>query len=257
MRTLASTLAPSFAVQRWIVFYALIAAAWVLLFASHLEFTRARLAVDAPFAPEFWRAMCATQPSFPAIVAMWSLMAVGMMAPAAVPMLRTYDDLVHAGAGTQTGFWSLLAGYLAVWLGFSLLAAGAQFGLQHAGLLAPDGSSTSRVFSAALLALAGLYQFSALKHACLRACRAPLTSFMGDWRPGWRYAFRKGVTEGAYCLGCCWALMALAFAAGVMNLMFMGLAMALMIAEKTALLGPRGSRALGAALCLASVFVLA
>jgi predicted metal-binding membrane protein len=239
------------------VFYTLIAAAWVLLFAAHLEFTRARLAFDAPFAPEFWRAMCAKQPSFPAIAAMWSLMTIGMMAPAAAPMLRTYDDLLHAGAGTRTGFWFLLAGYLAVWLGFSLLGASAQLGLQHAGLLAPDGSSTSHVLSAALLAFAGLYQFSALKHACLRACRAPLTSFLGDWRAGWGYAFRKGVTEGVFCLGCCWALMALAFAAGVMNLLFMGLAMALMIAEKTALLGPRGSRALGAALCLASAFVLA
>ena len=253
MSALAGTPAP---LQRWFLFYALIAAMWLLLFTAHLDYTRARMAFDAPFAPEFWRAMCATQPGFPAIVAMWSLMAVGMMAPAAVPMLRTYDDLVHARAGSHLGFWSLLAGYLAVWLGFSLLGAGAQLGLQHAALLAPDGSSSSRELSAGLLAFAGLYQFSALKNACLRACRSPLTSFMGDWRPGAAYAFRKGVTEGVFCLGCCWALMLLAFAAGVMNLLFMGLAMLLMIAEKTPLVGRRGSRMLGAALCLAAVFVL-
>lgn len=239
---------------RWALFYAGIAGAWLALAALHLDFTRLRigssLAGDA-----FWRALCASAPSFPAMLAMWSLMSVGMMAPAAVPLLRTYDDLVHARAANARGFWALLAGFLAVWLAFSLAAAGAQLALQRAGLVAPDGSSSSRALTSALLALAGAYQFTPLKHACLRACRAPITRFLGDWRGTLAYAFRKGAVEGALCLGCCWALMALGFALGVMNLAFMGLAMLVMIAEKTGALGARGTRVLGAALCAASLAV--
>lgn len=237
---------------RWLAFYAAIAGAWALLAALHLDFTRARLGAGG----EFWRAMCASAPSFGAMAAMWSLMAVGMMAPAAVPMLRAYDDLVGAGAARARGFWALASGFLAVWLAFSLAGAAAQLGLGRAGLLAPDGSSTSPALTSALLLVAGLYQFTPLKHACLRACRAPILRFLGDFERGAGYAFRKGVAEGALCLGCCWALMSLAFALGVMNLAFMGLATALMIAEKTDLLGRRGSHALGAALCAAALFPL-
>ena len=89
-----------------------------------------------------------------------------------------------------------------------------------------------------------------------RACRAPLARFLGDWDARALYAFRKGFREGAWCLGCCWALMLLAFAAGVMNLAFMGFATLVMIAEKTALLGRRGSLALGLALCAAGALTL-
>jgi predicted metal-binding membrane protein len=249
--------APALGAQRalrWTLFYAGIAGAWFALAALHLDFTRLRLggglAGDA-----FWRALCASAPAFPAMLAMWALMSLGMMAPAAVPMLRTYDDLVHARAANARGFWALLAGFLAVWLAFSLLAAGAQFALQRAGLLAPDGSSTSRAFTSALLALAGAYQFTPLKHACLRACRAPIARFLGDWHATLAYAFRKGLAEGVLCLGCCWALMTLGFALGVMNLAFMGVAMLVMIAEKTGALGARGTRALGAALCAASLTI--
>jgi predicted metal-binding membrane protein len=239
---------------RWALFYAGVAAAWLALAALHLDFTRARLAggvLDAAF----WRAMCASAPGFPAMLSMWALMALAMMAPAAVPMLRTYDDLVHARAARARGFFALLAGFLAVWLAFALVASGVQLALQREGLVAPDGSSTSRTLTSALLALAGAYQFSPLKHACLRACRAPIARFLGDWRGTLAYAFRKGVAEGALCLGCCWALMTLGFALGVMNLAFMAVAMAVMIAEKTGALGARGARALGAALCAASVIV--
>jgi predicted metal-binding membrane protein len=239
---------------RWAAFYAGIAAAWFALAALHLDFTRLRLTANLP-GDAFWRALCASAPAFPAMLAMWALMALGMMAPAAAPMLRSYDDLVRARAASARGFWALLAGFLAVWLAFALCAAGAQLGLQRAALVAPDGSSTSRALSAALLALAGLYQFTPLKHACLRACRSPLARFLGDWRDSVAYALRKGAAEGALCLGCCWALMALGLALGVMNLAFMGVAMLVMIAEKTGALGARGSHALGAALCAASLML--
>lgn len=241
---------------RWLFFYAAIVVAWAALVASHLDFTRFRLVEGPGLGAEFWRAMCASQPTFPVALGLWSLMAVGMMAPAAVPLLRTYDELIEAGAARASGFWLLLAGFLAVWLAFSLLAASAQLALQRVGLLAPDGSSTSRWLSAGLLGLAGLYQFTPLKHACLRACRSPLARFAGDFRASGGYALRKGIAEGALCLGCCWALMSLALALGVMNLAFMGAATALMIAEKTGLLGRSGSHALGAALCAASLITL-
>jgi predicted metal-binding membrane protein len=237
---------------RWSAFYAGIALVWAALAALHLDFTQLRLASGLA-GDAFWRAFCVSAPSFPALLAMWALMSVGMMAPAALPMLRVYDDFVRARAANARGFWALLAGFLAVWLAFSLAAATAQLALARAGLLAPDGSSTSRALTSALLALAGAYQFTPLKHACLRACRAPLLRFLADFEASAAYALRKGAAEGALCLGCCWALMSLALALGVMNLAFMGVAMLVMIAEKTGALGERGTHALGLALCAASL----
>ena len=122
-----------------------------------------------------------------------------------------------------------MAGYLAVWLGFSVIAAGAQMALFNAGLLTAFGDSRSGALSAALLALAGAYQFSPAKEACLSKCRRPLVFFMAHWDEG---PLRNGLRLGLVCLGCCWALMALAFVGGVMNLAFMGLATVIMVLEK-------------------------
>ncbi len=235
-------------VWRWSGFFAAIIAAWAALYAMAADLS----AASALFGPELWAALCAEDAGFAALFAMWALMAAAMMAPSVLPMLKTYEDLIYAGAGTAAGFWALVAGYLAVWIGFAALAALAQIGLSDAEIVDGFGRSTSLGFNAGLFALAGLYQFSALKEACLSRCRSPMMVFMADWRPGLAGAAHMGVRHGLYCLGCCVALMLLAFVGGTMNLIWMGVAMVLMTLEKLPRLGrpltvPLGLVLIGAA----------
>ena len=233
----------------WLALYAGIGLAWAGLLAMQLP--PELLAAAEFYGAEFWEALCRVEPglaSVSALFAMWALMAAAMMAPTVLPALATWEDLVQAGHAA--GFARLLAGYLAVWLGFAALATGAQVALADAGLLTPLGASASPFLSAGLLAAAGLYQFSPLKAACLAKCRRPLVFFLAHWDDG---PWRMGLRLGAVCLGCCWALMALAFVGGTMNLLWMGGAMVLMALEKLPGLGqhltyPLGCALLGAAL---------
>jgi len=202
------------AAPHWLGFYGLVLLAWSALFAMQVPADLAEAA--RILGPDFWEALCRVEPGIagaPAIFAMWALMAAAMMAPTALPALATWDDLVQSGR--VPGFGLILGGYLAVWLGFSVLATVAQMALAGAGLVDPLGRSVDAWLTAALLAAAGLYQFSALKDACLARCRRPLVFFMEHWEEG---PWRMGLRLGAVCLGCCWALMALAFVGGTMNL---------------------------------------
>ncbi|MBD1546416.1 DUF2182 domain-containing protein [Roseibium aggregatum] len=222
----------------WGFFFASILAAWGLLFAM-------QPGLDLPagwqdLGPDYLASLCrgnAGTAGYMPVLAMWALMALAMMAPTTVPALKTYTDLGHAGAASASGLAALIAGYLAVWLGFSAAGAAAQVLLSGFGLIDPLGRSTATFLNAALLATAGAYQFSRLKQACLNSCQSPMMFFMAHWRPGAAGAFRMGLKLGAVCLGCCWALMLLAFVAGTMNLAFMGLAMALMTMEKMPVIG--------------------
>jgi predicted metal-binding membrane protein len=215
----------------WLAFYGGIIAAWVALFMM----VRASPAAGFGAVPEgFWASLClaAEAASFPALAAMWGLMAAAMMMPTFAPALATFRDLAATGATDDRAAGALVGGYLAVWGGAALLGAAAQRGLSEAGLIAPDGSSLSGWLTALLLVVAGAYQFSALKAACLARCRMPLAFFLERWRPGAPAAARMGVELGLLCLGCCWALMALAFVGGTMNLMWMGAATLFMALEK-------------------------
>lgn len=235
----------------WLVLFGLVLAGWAALY----------LMVMGQAAPQdgtgqggaglrAHAAMGADAAGFAGLWAMWGLMSAAMMLPTALPALATFDDL----PGTRSDFTRLVAGYLAVWIGFSALAAGAQLGLVPAGLLDAAGASASRALSGGLLMIAGAYQFSALKRACLSKCRAPLAFFMAHWDEGpWRMGLRLGVV----CLGCCWALMALAFVGGIMSLGFMALATVLMVIEKLPDLGAWLTRPLGFALLGAGAAVLA
>jgi len=154
----------------------------------------------------------------------------------------------------QTNLWKLIVGYLVVWIGFSLAASALQVALFVYGAADQFGQSTSRYLSAALLAIAGAYQFSHVKEACLYKCRAPFTFFMHYFDEG---AWRNGLRLGLVCLGCCWALMCLAFVGGVMNLVFMGLATVLMVVEKLPQIGTYITKPLGyALLCGAALIAL-
>jgi len=107
-----------------------------------------------------------------------------------------------------------------------------------------------------LLVLAGLYQLTPLKRACLDQCRSPLSFVTRLWRPGWRGAVRLGLAHGAYCIGCCWLLMALLFVGGVMNLAWVAVLAVLVLIEKVAPIGVRGAQAIGIVAIAAGIFLL-
>lgn len=163
---------------------------------------------------------------FSALILMWFLMAVATMLPSAAPMIRTYceiADTARVKGEPVVHPLILVAGYLAVWLVASLAFTGLTLGLQT---IAPDGQAfgpAGGVAAAALLGAAGLYQFSNLKAACLQKCRRPFSILFARWSDRPRRVFRLGVEQGIWCLGCCWALMLVMFAVGIMNLFWMTL----------------------------------
>jgi predicted metal-binding membrane protein len=125
-----------------------------------------------------------------------------------------------------------LLGYLTAWTGFSVLATLAQWGLLTADLLSSMMESTNKALGAGLLLIAGLFQSSRLKYACLAHCRSPMGFLATEWRPGSWGAFSMGLKHGGYCLGCCWALMGLLFVFGVMNLLWVAGLSAFVLLEK-------------------------
>lgn len=251
IRSRSLPLAPSVLV--WPAFFAAVLGAWAALM---LMLRSDPVAGFGDMPAGFWASLClpADQAPFGALWAMWGLMSLAMMLPTFAPALRTWLSLGATGATGPASAGVLTGGYLAVWLAASGAGAAAQAALAGAGWLAPDGSSLSRALTALLLVGAGFWQFTALKAACLSRCRMPLTFFMERWRPGLAPAFRIGAALGAHCLGCCWALMALAFVGGTMNLMWMGAATAFMVAEKLQA-GAWLTRPAGAALVAAGIAV--
>lgn len=234
----------------WLLMFGLILLAWSILYLMALPADLRE--AGRIYGANLLASLCIVTPDaagFARITVMWALMSAAMMAPTALPALATYDELGHTGG---TRFGALLAGYLAIWAGFSMLAAAVQMALFRADLLSAFGDSRSVWLSSALLLLAGGYQFSALKEACLAKCRAPLTFFIQHWDEG---PWRNGLRLGVLCLGCCWALMALAFVGGVMNLAFMGLATVIMVIEKLPDTGRWLTRPLGVVLLAAGGFV--
>ncbi len=177
------------------------------------------------------------------VSSMWFVMMVAMMTPSAVPLVLLHDRVLrHHGHKMphrpHLPSLFLLMGYLAVWLGFSVAAAAVQKALEPAGLLSGMMLwSRSAAFSATILAMAGLYQFSPWKQACLSQCQAPARFLSRHWRAGTLGGFLLGLRHGAFCVGCCWLLMALLLVFGVMNLLWIAALTLLVLAEK--LLPPR------------------
>lgn len=183
---------------------------------------------------------------FAVMVVMWFLMAVAMMLPSAAPMLKTYCEIADTAAkkGEPAVHPTVLvAGYLAVWLAAAIAFAALDLLL---GALVVSGplALASPYLAAALLAIAGLYQFSALKEACLKKCRMPFPILFSRWSTRSSAIFRLGIDEGIWCFGCCWALMLVMFAVGVMNLFWMVLLALFALVEKQ-LPGPAVGRVAG------------
>ena len=193
------------------------------------------------------------------MLAMWSVMMAAMMLPGAAPMILFYG-LVARGRrdrGERVGAPSMFAlGYALVWAVFSLGAVALQYVLEAAALLSPMMEATSIVMAGSVLILAGLYQWTPWKNACLRQCASPLEFVLFHWREGHAGAWHMGLRHGMYCVGCCWVLMLLLFAGGVMNLVWIaGLALFVML-EKIAPARRWVSRGAGLVLIAWGVFTL-
>ena len=191
---------------------------------------------------------------------MWAIMMVGMMLPSAVPAILLYGSIVRrkrARGAVLPSVAVFASGYLAVWTVFSAVATLLQATLQDLALVGPMMVSGSAWLSGALLVVAGVYQWLPVKEACLAKCRAPLQFFMFRWRAGHLGAVRMGAEHGAFCVGCCWALMLLLFVAGVMNLVWVALIAVFVLVEKLLPAGRSAGRIVGALLVIAGVAVAA
>lgn len=164
-----------------------------------------------------------TPADFVFMLVMWAIMMVGMMLPSAAPMTLVYAGMVRKADRQGTPMAptaAFVSGYLTMWCLFSLGATLAQWGLHEAAMLSHMMVAKSQFLGAGLLLVAGVYQLTSWKTVCLDHCRSPAHFIAEHWRPGASGAFRLGLHHGAFCLGCCWALMGLLFVGGVMNLVW-------------------------------------
>jgi predicted metal-binding membrane protein len=191
---------------------------------------------------------------------MWSVMMAAMMTPSASPMVLTYTRMTRqrqADLKPVTGTAVFFFGYLLIWTAFSGAATVAQGGLHAATLLSPMMETTSPVLGGIILIAAGVFQFTPLKYACLSHCRTPLGYFMTEWREGKWGPLVMGIRHGAFCVGCCWLMMALMFVAGVMNLFWIALISVYVLAEKVLPGGHKISWGIGALMVGWGVWMIA
>lgn len=207
----------------------------------------------AAMAPAPW-----TAATFVLTFLMWWVMMIGMMIPSSLPAILLFRRVQHHYRKDQNpGIYvaAFVSGYLIAWGVFSAAATMAQWGLGSAGLMSQMSMSVGSTVAAALLAAAGLYQLSPLKHACLRHCRSPADFIAMHQRPGLSGALRTGAYHGIYCVGCCWLLMALLFVVGVMNLLWVAALAVFVLIEKIVPAGHGFARASGVAMLLAAMLL--
>ena len=198
---------------------------------------------------------------FAFMFAMWSVMMVGMMTPSVAPMVLLYAGVgrkaSESGSPIASTGW-FFAGYLIVWIAFSALATIAQWALMALALLTPMMATSSAVLGGIVLLAVGLYQWTPLKETCLRSCQAPLAFLMahGGFRDKPLGALRLGMAHGAYCLGCCFALMALLFVGGIMNVLWIAGLTILVLLEKIVPAGRLIPRISGALIGAAGIWLL-
>ncbi len=171
----------------------------------------------------------------------WVTMMAAMMLPSVRPTTLIFAR-VSAGNHRSRGFvrtWLFIGGYLAAWIAYGLLAYGVFRPVRWAEIPALSWHGQGPLIAGATVVAAGLYQLSPLKRRCLRQCRSPRQYVAGGWRPGWAAAIRMGFEHGAFCIGCCWGLMLILFALGVMSIAWMLVVAGLIFAEKVVPFGER------------------
>jgi predicted metal-binding membrane protein len=216
------------------------------------------MGVGASLAPAFepWAPL-----GFAFTFGMWAVMMAGMMTPSVAPMVLLYSaagrKARQAGHPLAATGW-FFAGYLLVWVAFSLAATVAQWTLTRLAVLTPMMASASTAFGGIVLVAAGIYQWTPAKTICLRQCQSPFGFLMshGGFRGEPLGALRLGARHGLYCLGCCWALMALLFVGGVMNILWIAGLAILILLEKVVPTGMLLSRLSGALMLFAGIWLL-
>ncbi|MDH2413744.1 DUF2182 domain-containing protein [Nocardioides sp. CER19] len=161
----------------------------------------------------------------------WVVMMAAMMFPSVAPTIALYTRATRSTSPLSP--WLFAAGYLLTWTAAGLLAY-----LVGAGTVALGGDRLAweragQEIAAATLVVAAVYELTPLKDVCLSRCRSPLGSILGSWRGGRRGAVSMGMRNGAWCVGCCWALMASLFALGVMSVTWMAVVAGIIAVEKT------------------------
>ena len=190
---------------------------------------------------------------------MWIVMMVAMMLPTAGPMILTFSTISRGQRQKKLPYVNtsiFVVGYIIVSIGYSLAATFLQWWLHNNAMLTSIGASNSHILSGMLLGVAGIYQWSRLKHACLRFCRNPFNYLMTNWREGSTGALYMGLKHGLLCTGCCWALMALMFVGGVMNLLWMVVVTAIILIEKVAPKGDVFAKIAGVAMMTSGVYFI-
>ena len=237
-----------------VVLAAIVVASWTWIAVMARDMYGTMLGASAWMMSSVW--------DWPRIVllwAMWAVMMTAMMLPTAAPLILLYAAAAHRSAepgSPARRVYALAAGYVLVWSLFSVLATALQRVLSSTLVLTPMMEPATALAGGVVLAIAGMYQLTPLKRACLRACRSPLGFLMQRWRVGVTGAFRLGLHHGTYCLGCCWALMLILFAGGVMNLVVIVALTAWVAVEKLAPFGERTAPASGAVLLALAVWMI-
>ena len=190
------------------------------------------------------------------VLAAWQFMTVAMMLPSSLSFIRLYAVTAARAPDFPLALFAFLGAYLLVWTGFALVAFAGDMQVHRLVDAWPWLSAHATLIPAATLALAAIYQFTPLKDACLKACRHPGLYLMSRYRRGALNGFRIGFGHALFCVGCCWALMLVMFAAGVAHLAWMGVLAALMFVEKATPAGERIVAPAGAALGLLAVAAL-
>jgi predicted metal-binding membrane protein len=217
-----------------VVILAAIAAAWLL--AVLAQVTGRSQALHQHALMEGQVPMVVTLAVF---VLAWQVMIAAMMLPSSLPLVALFAAVSANGPRPRTAMAALLGGYALVWTGFGALAFLGATAVHHAVMGSMWLMAHSWLITGGVLATAGVFQFMPLKDRCLRQCRHPGAYLLARYRRGTRSAFALGRSHGWFCVGCCWALMLVMFAAGVASLLWMAALTALMVYEKT---GPGGQR---------------
>jgi predicted metal-binding membrane protein len=233
--------------------FAVVLLAWLYLYDMAADMDAMRLAMPNMVAQP-WDGSYALM-----MFLMWSVMMVGMMLPSVTPAVLIYQGIARKAAregSAITPTWVFTAGYLLMWVLFSLIATGIQWALDRAALLSPMMVSTSATLGAALLIAAGVYQWLPIKNACLRHCRSPVEFISSHWQTGSKGALKMGAQHGLYCLGCCWVLMSLLFLGGVMNLLWIAAITLFVFIEKLLPYGDIGGKIVGLIMIVAGLAAL-
>lgn len=193
-------------------------------------------------------------------VGVWATMMAAMMLPSVMPTALVVARVSAEHQPPDRSFvstWVFIAGYLVAWTGYGLAAYGIFRVIQSAHLHAVSWHVEGPLIAGSAIVAAGLYQLSPLKRRCLRHCRSPVQSIRDDWHPGWPGAVRMGFAHGAFCIGCCWGLMLILFALGVMSITWMLVIAGLIFAEKVFPSGERLSQAFAVAFVAVGIWVAA